>query len=179
MRLINEPQTKYWSARPDGREVDLFVVHSIAEFIEWKGTWVSALEWLSGLIPNGPKVSAHYIIDTDGTIHQLLDPMLKAWHAGISEWDGEGDLNRTSIGTELVVEGRHNYGSFLTAIQQPGCYTRQQYKALGELVVMSAIEPYGRLVGHSDISGDDVRGSGQGKRDPGAGFSWPMLYREL
>lgn len=179
MRLINEPQAKYWSARPDGREVDLFVVHSIAEFIEWQGEFVSALEFLSGSISDAPKVSAHYLIDTDGTIHQLLDPMLKAWHAGVSEWDGEDNLNRTSIGAELVVEGRHNYGSFLTAIQQADCYTGDQYIALGELVIMSAIEPFGRLVGHSDVSGDDVRGPGQGKRDPGAGFSWPRLYKEL
>jgi len=179
MRLINEPQTKYWSARPDGREVDLFVVHSIAEFIEWKGTFVSSLDWLSGSILNGPKVSAHYLIDIDGTIHQLLDPVLKAWHAGVSKWDGEDNLNTISIGAELIVEGQHNYGSFLTKIDQADCYTSDQYKALAELIASTSIEPYGRIVAHSDISGDNVRGPGQGKRDPGAGFSWPRLYREL
>jgi len=43
--------------------------------------------------PAAAEVSAHYLIDVDGTIDQLVDEARRAWHAGVSEWDGETDIN--------------------------------------------------------------------------------------
>ena len=44
------------------------------------------------------KVSCHYVIDVDGRIIQMVSEDLRAWHAGVSYWRGETDINSASIG---------------------------------------------------------------------------------
>lgn len=66
-------------------------------------TMASALRTLTS--PTS-KVSAHLLIDRDGTIHQLVPFTTVAWHAGVSEWEGRQGLNSCSIGIELVNAGR-------------------------------------------------------------------------
>ena len=57
---------------------------------------------LSWLCDPKSQVSAHYLIDIDGTIYQLVDDRHTAWHAGKSEWDGIPGVNHFSIGIEMV-----------------------------------------------------------------------------
>src|SRR5438270_1332285 len=55
------------------------------------------------------KVSAHYMIEEDGRVFQLAPEERRAWHAGVSFWKGERDINSVSIGIELVNPG-HDLG---------------------------------------------------------------------
>src|SRR4051794_18591985 len=51
------------------------------------------------------KVSAHYLIEEDGRTHRLVQEADRAWHAGVSYWAGERDINSCSIGIELQNPG--------------------------------------------------------------------------
>ncbi len=51
------------------------------------------------------RVSAHYVIEEDGSVFQLVDEECRAWHAGMSYWAGETNINARSIGIELVNPG--------------------------------------------------------------------------
>ena len=185
--LVYEEETLFQSER--GAGIDMIVVHSIAEHIWWPedlsgvaSRHVPVLEWLTQPVAgrkNG--VSAHCYIDPGGVVHKLCRDERKAWHAGVSEFEGESDLNRIALGVELVVKGKHDYGSFLSQIATD-CYTSAQYRALGWLVYDWMLNhpniTHDRVVGHSDVSGDDVRGPGKGKRDPGMGFNWQRFWNE-
>ena len=60
---------------------------------------------LARLCDPAAKVSAHYLIRRDGHIFQLVDEADRAWHAGVSFWQGETDMNSASIGIELDHDG--------------------------------------------------------------------------
>ena len=47
------------------------------------------------------QVSAHYVICKDGTVHHMLNDLLRAHHAGVSKWGNATDLNSSSIGIEI------------------------------------------------------------------------------
>ena len=55
------------------------------------------------------QVSAHYFVEEDGSILQLVEEEYRAWHAGISHWRGRDNLNDISIGIEIVNPG-HAFG---------------------------------------------------------------------
>ena len=55
------------------------------------------------------KVSSHYVVQEDGTIWRLVPELRRAFHAGVSCWQGEQNLNRVSIGIEIVNPG-HEWG---------------------------------------------------------------------
>jgi len=55
------------------------------------------------------KVSSHYVVDELGKILQLVPEARRAWHAGVSSWEGESDINSRSIGIEIGNPG-HSYG---------------------------------------------------------------------
>ncbi|MEY4920454.1 MAG: hypothetical protein RLZZ431_1636 [Bacteroidota bacterium] len=57
------------------------------------------------------KVSAHYVICKDGTIHHMLNDYMRAWHGGISKWGNNSDLNSSSIGIELDNNGFEPFDS--------------------------------------------------------------------
>ncbi|SDI66965.1 N-acetylmuramoyl-L-alanine amidase [Pseudomonas flavescens] len=114
------------------------------------------------------EVSAHYLIDAvPPTIYQLVDEDRRAWHAGVSEWQGRTWLNGTTIGIELI-----NQGYFDTPkgrYWQP--YAQQQIDALIVLLkdIMQRHQlPPGSIIGHSDIAP-------QRKVDPGPLFPWKQL----
>ena len=50
----------------------------------------------------------HYLISETGSIYKLVDEANRAWHAGVSFWQGETDINSLSIGIELVNPGHDN-----------------------------------------------------------------------
>lgn len=110
------------------------------------------------------KVSAHYLIEEDGSVLRMVPEDKRAWHAGRSHWRGITDVNSASIGIEIVNPG-HEFG------YRP--FTDQQIAALIPLV--AAIKERhgvtrGNIVGHSDIA--PTR-----KRDPGELFPWHALAK--
>lgn len=110
------------------------------------------------------EVSAHYLIDEDGTVYALVAEDKRAWHAGSSHWRGITDVNSASIGIELVNPGHeHGYRDFPDA----------QIDAL--IPLMEDIKQRhgitrGNIVGHSDVA--PTR-----KQDPGELFPWGKLAR--
>ena len=108
------------------------------------------------------KVSAHYLIEEDGRVLRLVDEARRAWHAGVSCWRGERDVNGRSIGIELVNPGHeHGYRPFPQA----------QIASLAALAtaIRSRWTIADRdIVGHSDVA------PGR-KIDPGELFPWRRL----
>ncbi len=120
---------------------------------------------LDRLCNNTTSVSAHYLIDEDGSIYHMVPEDLRAWHAGISFWGGVRDLNSTSIGIEMVNPGHeHGYRSFPSA--QMESFTR----LAREIMERHDIPPT-HVLGHSDIA------PGR-KLDPGELFPWKSLAAE-
>jgi N-acetylmuramoyl-L-alanine amidase len=122
----------------------------------------SAKAALDRLCDPAARVSAHYLVDEDGTVWRLVPEARRAFHAGISCWQGETDLNRVSIGIEIVNPG-HEWG------YRP--FPRAQMEALvllsREILRRHPIPP-DRIVAHSDIAPDR-------KADPGELFDWAFL----
>lgn len=69
----------------------------------------TAEESLQVLTDRARAVSAHYLIARDGRVFSLVDEFDRAWHAGVSYWGGNRDLNSASIGIELDNDGREPY----------------------------------------------------------------------
>lgn len=108
------------------------------------------------------KVSCHYVIDVDGRIIQMVSEDLRAWHAGVSYWRGETDINSASIGIEIQNPG-HQYGyPEFPEIQM------QAIAALSrDIIGRHGIEAR-HVLAHSDIA------PGR-KIDPGEKFDWKGL----
>jgi N-acetylmuramoyl-L-alanine amidase len=111
------------------------------------------------------KVSAHYMIEQDGRVYALVPEERRAWHAGVSFWKGEQDVNGVSIGIELVNPG-HELG-------YPD-FPDLQIEAL--IGLMDAVRgrwsiPNGRILGHSDVA------PGR-KIDPGEKLPWKRLAQD-
>lgn len=117
------------------------------------------------------QVSSHYVVDVDGSIYQFVDEEKRAWHAGVSYFNGITDVNSNSIGIEIV-----NNGYDLSNVEEYPAYAypEVQMKAVialsKEIVNRYNIAPF-CVVGHSDIS------PGR-KIDPGPHFSWVALHKE-
>lgn len=113
------------------------------------------------------KVSAHYMVREDGRIVRLVAENGRAWHAGVSKWQGLDDLNSRSVGIEIV-NGGHDYPA--PGGQLPP-YPDVQVAAVialsRQIMAHYAIPPKG-LVGHSDIAPSR-------KIDPGEHFPWQRL----
>lgn len=124
----------------------------------------TADEALQRLCDPAAQVSAHYLIEEDGTVHRLVREDRRAWHAGKSHWRGITDVNSASVGIELVNPG-HEWG------YRP--FPDQQMAALLPLladIVQRHDIPCANVVAHSDIA--PVR-----KEDPGELFDWHLLAR--
>jgi N-acetylmuramoyl-L-alanine amidase len=110
------------------------------------------------------KVSAHYLIEENGTIWRLVPEIRRAFHAGLSCWEGEHGLNAVSLGIEIANPG-HEWG------YRPFPETQMASVEIlcRDLILRHAI-PAHRIVGHSDIAPER-------KIDPGELFDWPRLAR--
>ena len=108
------------------------------------------------------EVSAHYLIDENGDVYNLVPEDKRAWHAGVSYWAGETDINSASIGIELANPGHEfGYREFPDA----------QIDALINLSkdIMKRYDiPTWNVLGHSDVA------PGR-KVDPGHLFPWKQL----
>ena len=108
------------------------------------------------------QVSAHYMIEEDGRIYRLVPDAARAWHAGVSEWNGITDVNSASIGIEIV-NGGHDYG----LPEFPDTQIDTLIPFCKQLIGTYDIAP-NNVVGHSDIAPDR-------KDDPGEKFPWADL----
>lgn len=116
------------------------------------------------------KVSAHYVIHRGGDIVQLVEDDRRAWHAGVSYWRGETDMNAASLGIELDYYG---YGEGYDANGRMAAFPAEQMQALiwllEEVTARHKIPPQ-NILGHSDIA------PGR-KIDPGEAFDWAALHK--
>lgn len=113
------------------------------------------------------KVSAHYMVWEDGRIVRLVAENDRAWHAGVSRWQGLEDLNSRSVGIEIV-NGGHDYPAPGGALPPyPDAQIAAVIALAREIMTHHDIPPTG-LVAHSDIA--PAR-----KIDPGEHFPWPRL----
>ena len=140
--------------RRDGAVIDMLVLH-------YTGMPTAAAA-LDRLCDAKTEVSAHYLIDEDGTVWRLVPEDRRAWHAGRAFWAGETDINSRSIGIELVNPGHeHGYRAF------PEPQMSALLALCRDILARHAIPPH-RVLGHSDVAPDR-------KSDPGELFDWRRL----
>lgn len=158
-----------YDARPAQTAVSLLVIHSISlPPDEFGGPGIrhlftntldcSAHPYYAQL--EGVRVSAHFLIGRDGGVTQFVACGSRAWHAGVSVWQGRERCNDFSIGIELE-----------------GCdsmpFEPVQYAALVRLTRrLQRRYPIRDIVGHADIA--PVR-----KTDPGPTFDWQQYFSLL
>ncbi|HVN02644.1 MAG TPA: N-acetylmuramoyl-L-alanine amidase [Caulobacteraceae bacterium] len=117
---------------------------------------------LARLCDAAAKVSAHYLVEEDGRIFALVAEERRAWHAGVSFWKGERDINGRSIGIEIVNPG-HEFG----------------YRAFPDAQITGLLELIADIRGRWEI--DDARILAHSdvaparKEDPGELFPWKRL----
>ena len=151
--------------RPEGVEIDLIVIHSISlppgqyggEGIEQLFTnQLNADEHPYYAQIAGLKVSSHFLIKRDGALVQFVPVAQRAWHAGVSNWQGRERCNDFSIGIELEGDDETPF--------EPAQYLTLQalLKSLVELWPIKAI------TSHAHIA--PVR-----KTDPGPCFDWSQV----
>ena len=153
LRIHDAPSPNH-DARPAGAPIDTLVLHYTG--------MQSGPEALERLRDPAAKVSAHYLVEEDGTVFRMVPEARRAWHAGISHWRGRAGLNSTSIGIEVVNPG-HAWGlrSFPALQMAAVCDL--------SLAIISRHAIRARdVVGHSDIAPDR-------KHDPGEMFDWEGL----
>ena len=147
--MIRSHPSPNFGERRGGSRVELVVLHY---------TVLGCAEALERLCDPLAEVSAHYLIDRDGTVLSLVDEAGRAWHAGAGAWGGAGDVNSRSIGIELANSG-----------QEP--FPEPQIAAL-ERLLAGVLERHGlgpeAVIGHSDMAPER-------KGDPGARFDWRRL----
>ncbi|MBT9590574.1 MAG: 1,6-anhydro-N-acetylmuramyl-L-alanine amidase AmpD [Thiobacillus sp.] len=154
--------------RPEGRAIELIVIHNISlppgvfdgdAVIE---LFTNRLDWDAHPYYQSIhdlKVSAHFFIRRDGSLIQFVPCSLRAWHAGVSSWQGRERCNDFSIGIEL--EGTDDLP-----------FTHAQYASLAPLIrQLKQAYPIQAVVGHSDIA------AGR-KTDPGPHFDWKRLHEQ-
>lgn len=118
-------------------------------------------------------VSAHYLVNNlgDNEIYQLVDENKRSYHAGVSSWRTDKNLNDTSIGIEIVNLG---YKADATGYKTFEPFSEDQIKkvaALAKDIVTRYNIPATNVLAHSDIA--PTR-----KQDPGPMFPWKKLYDE-
>lgn len=118
-------------------------------------------------------VSAHYLVNdiNDKEIYQLVDENKRAYHAGISQWRNDSQLNDTSIGIEIVNMG-YSVDSlgYKTFPDYPEYQVRKVAALVKDLANRYNIQPT-NIIAHSDVA--PTR-----KQDPGPKFPWKKLYDE-
>jgi N-acetylmuramoyl-L-alanine amidase len=154
MKLIAAPSPNF-----DARTlaVDTIILH-------YTGMNTGA-EALARLQDPGAKVSAHYLVEENGDVYKLVDEEMRAWHAGVSYWRGDIEMNGRSIGIEIVNPGHQlGYRDF------PGAQIASVIALLKDILARRNIDPL-RIIGHSDVAP-------RRKEDPGEKFPWKKLADE-
>ena len=153
-----------FDARPEA-EISMIVIHNISlPPNEYGGDGIVQL-FTNRLNPDEHpyyakivtrKVSSHFLIRRDGELIQFVSCLQRAWHAGVSQWQGRERCNDFSVGIELE-------GSDLEAFETA------QYKMLQSLLnCLKKTYSIQQVVGHNDIA------PGR-KTDPGSYFEWQKI----
>ena len=119
---------------------------------------------LARLCDAAAEVSCHYLVEENGEIIQLVAEQHRAWHAGISAWEGRTDINSRSVGIEIVNVG-HDGGS----PDFPAAQIGSVVDLCRDIAARHSILPR-RFLAHSDIA--PLR-----KQDPGEKFPWAHLHQ--
>lgn len=139
--------------RRGGAVPDLVVIHYTA--------MASCADSRARLCDPVAEVSAHWLIDLDGSAEQLVDESRRAWHAGAGAWGAVTDVNSRSIGIELQNAGNHPF---------PAPQIAALEGLLAAILTRWHIPPQ-RVIAHSDMAPDR-------KSDPGPRFDWRRLARQ-
>ncbi len=115
------------------------------------------------------QVSAHYLLDDgpDFKIYRLVNEDRRAYHAGLSSWKGNTNLNPSSIGIEIVNLGWRDADQGRVWLPFPQGQIDRLIILIKDIVKRHDIAPE-RVLGHSDIAP-------QRKQDPGPMFPWKQL----
>ncbi|MBL8475207.1 MAG: 1,6-anhydro-N-acetylmuramyl-L-alanine amidase AmpD [Methyloversatilis sp.] len=151
--------------RPDDAPVSLIVLHSISlPPGDFGGPWIEHL-FTNRLDPSAHpyfvdisalRVSSHFVVRRNGELLQFVSTLERAWHAGVSSWQGRSRCNDFSVGIEFE-----------------GCnvlpFEAAQYARARALIgALRQRHPIADVVGHSDVA------PGR-KTDPGACFDWSAI----
>ena len=149
--LGNQLKTSYVpTVNFSSRKPDFVIIHHTAQD--------SLLLTIKTFTSERTQVSAHYVIGRDGQVVQMLNDELRAWHAGLSKWGNNTDMNSCSIGIELDNNGL-------------APFSETQINSL--LILLTKLKttyniPSANFIGHSDISP-------KRKQDPSILFPWKKL----
>jgi N-acetylmuramoyl-L-alanine amidase len=155
LKIVECPSPNH-DERPAGAAVDILVMHYTG--------MKTADEALARLTDPEARVSAHYTVGSDGRVFRHVSEDRRAWHAGVSWWAGERNVNARSIGIEIVNPG-HEFGYIP--------FPEEQIEAVIELsrgILARHPIPPSRILGHSDVA--PAR-----KEDPGELFPWQYLAK--
>ncbi len=147
-------QSPNFEARRDGKQPKILLLHysGMTDFAEV----------LKKICDPASKVGYHYLIGEDGKTYNLVDESMRAFHAGVSFWQGERDINSISIGISLQNPGHEfGYRPF------PQIQIDSLKKLAQQIIKRHSIAPH-RVLGHSDVAPDR-------KTDPGELFPWQEL----
>ncbi len=141
-------------ARKDDRKPDILLMHYTG-----MTSAQAAIDWLCNPVS---KVSCHYLIDDEGRITKMVEEDRRAFHAGVSHWAGETDINSCSIGIEIQNRGHDDGYPDFPEVQM------KAVEALSlDIMARHDIVPE-RVLAHSDVA--PAR-----KIDPGEKFDWKRL----
>ncbi len=169
---VRQVASPNYDERPDGEDVSLLVIHGISlPPDEFGGPWIDQL--FTNRLPADThpyfaeihqlNVSSHLLIRRDGELVQYVPLQKRAWHAGVSSFEGRERCNDYAIGIEL--EGTDTIP-----------YEAIQYRQLAKVTAL-ILRHYpqitrNRIVGHCDIA------PGR-KTDPGPTFNWDYYFSLL
>jgi len=149
-QIIFTPSPNY-DDRPEGAQIRYIVLHYTA----LENTQTS-LNWMCD---REKKVSAHYLICRTGQVYQLVEDDKRAWHAGVSSWGSDTNLNHTSLGIELDNNGSEPFSEPQIDVLLALLYDLCEKHSI----------PKENVLGHQDIAPER-------KIDPGPYFPWQKLY---
>jgi len=137
----------------------LIVVHAMAEFIEINKITYHAVDFLRKV-----RLSAHRFITPSGTNIESRRDDQGAYHAK--------GFNKNSLGIEILVEGQHDYRSFVDTIKTDWCKGLQMEAAISQVRQWMILHAITDIKKHSELSPER-------KVDPGEGFNWDYFIKHL
>jgi N-acetylmuramoyl-L-alanine amidase len=152
-QIVNDlPAAKQWvgTTNFDLRKPNFVIIHHTAQN--------SCEQTLRTFTLERTKVSAHYVICKDGTVHHMLNDYMRAWHGGIAKWGNNTDINSSSIGIEIDNNGFEPFETAqINSLNLLLDKLKNQYKIPAE-----------NFIGHGDIAP-------KRKVDPNIHFPWSLL----
>jgi len=123
-----------------------------------------AHEALHRLCDTKARVSSHYLVLEQGSIIQLVPEGKRAWHAGVSSWGGDTDINSRSIGIEICNPG-HEFGY----VDFPTRQIAATIALCRGILTRHVVRPE-NILAHSDVAPSR-------KQDPGEKFPWKLFWQ--